>query len=74
MKIEKNVPLPEGNRGYGKYKEILSQMQDGDSVLCTATEAQGMRTAGKRLRVKTVSRAEGNMRRVWRISNAQPNI
>jgi len=68
MKIDKNVPLPSGNRGYGKYKAILSEMEKGDSVLCTASEAQGMRTAGISLNIKTVSRAEGNSRRVWRLS------
>ena len=67
MKIEKNVPLPEGNRGRGKYKQLLSQMVKGDSVLCSTAEAQGMRTASISLGVKIISRAEGHSRRVWRM-------
>ena len=65
MQIEKNVPIPCRN---GKYKTILSQMEKGDSVLCNTAEAQGMHMAGKTLNIKIVSRAEGALRRVWRIS------
>ena len=67
MKIEKNVPIPDGNRGRGKYKQILNQMKKGDSVLCNANESQGMRTASIRLNIKITSRAEGQLRRVWRL-------
>ena len=67
MKIEKDVPLPSGNRGYGKYKKILSQMQKGDSVLCNIAEAQGMRTASISLGIKITSRRDGDLRRVWRL-------
>lgn len=67
MKIDKDVPMPSGNRGYGKYKQILSQMEKGDSVLCNVAEAQGMRTASISLEVKITSRKEGHLRRVWRL-------
>lgn len=67
MKIEKDIPIPSGNRGRGKYKQILSQMVQGDSVLCNTAEAQGMRTASISLDIKIISRAEGDMRRVWRM-------
>lgn len=67
MKIEKDVPIPTGNRGRGKYKQLLSQMVQGDSVLCNTAEAQGMRTASVSLGIKIISRAEGQLRRVWRM-------
>jgi hypothetical protein len=41
MKIQKNIPiLPRG-----KYHRIALQMEDGDSVLCTAKEAGALRMA-----------------------------
>lgn len=67
MKIDKNIPVPTDGRGRkGIYKEIINQMEVGDSVLCNTNEYVGMNHASKRMGVKLTSRTEGDKRRVWR--------
>ena len=66
MKIEKNIPFPNGR---GKWVEIAQKMEVGDSVLVkTTAEACSLGLAVKRAvngKVTTAKQACGNIR-VWR--------
>ena len=66
MKIEKNIPLPNGR---GKWTELVQKMEVGDSVLLkNHAEACSLGLAMKRAvngKVVTAKQACGNIR-VWR--------
>ena len=67
MKIDKNIPIP--NRGrHGKWKELVSQMDVGDSVLVKIKERSAMNNAMVAQGYKGTTRIEGDKIRVWRIS------
>jgi len=69
MKIEKNVPIPQAQRGKPLKYEIVDDMEIGDSILCTGkTETQGSINRGLSLGYKMIRRKENvDKFRVWRI-------
>jgi len=73
MKIEKNIPIPKSGTYRGKYKDVLLEMEVGDSVVTNFKELTGMRQAAKVLGYKITARklderyeTESDYR-VWRI-------
>lgn len=72
MKIDKNVPLPDGPAN-PKYLSVLSDMEIGDSVLvrkCDGDPDMFYRAAKyneEKLHAKFCSRAEGDGKRIWRV-------
>jgi hypothetical protein len=66
MKIEKNVPLPKARRD---KIDVISQMANGDSVLCeTYPKAMSIRDALRYRGIKYATRKTDNGWRVWRLS------
>ena len=66
MKIEKNVPIPQGSEPE-KYA-FLKDMEVGDSVVMTARERNNLYSYGRIYRYKFLSRAtkpKSTMLRVW---------
>ena len=72
MKIEKNIPMPEKRSSSGKYKDVLRQMEIGDSVSASFNEQAGLRQAAKVLGFRIAARKENKGKfpskfRIWRI-------
>ena len=68
MKIDKNIPIPDKGR-HGKWKELVSQMDVGDSVLIdNKRERSAINNAMVAKGYKGTQRIEGDKIRVWRIS------
>jgi hypothetical protein len=79
MKIEKNIPVPEG-RGRKRsitYVDLMRQMEIGDSFLAERGKMgsiqSAVRQAANRAGIKITARLEGEKDdqrlRVWRIEN-----
>ena len=69
MKIDKGVPITSSsNTRSGKWKDLLGQMEVGDSVLVdTKTETMTIRAAAKGLEMKVTVRGEDDKFGVWRV-------
>lgn len=72
IKIEKNIPMPDGNRR-GRtpiWQNLLKEMEVGDSVLVKPSQAFSMKKASVALGMATkqsnIGCEEGKVR-VWRI-------
>jgi len=72
MKIDSGVAMPEKQRKQGKWQEVASQMEVGDSVFfedarSTDNKPRSLRTAAVSLGMKVKFFAVDNGVRVWRI-------
>ena len=72
MKIHSGVPMPEIKRKQGKWQEIASQMNVGDSVFfedtrSTDSKPRSLRTAAVSLGMRVKFFAIDGGVRVWRI-------
>jgi hypothetical protein len=69
MKIDRGVPITSASSTRsGKWKDLLLDMEIGDSVLVdTKTETMTIRAAAKGLGMKVTVRGDDNKFRVWRI-------
>jgi len=66
FEIEKNIPIPK--RIFGKWDDLASKMEVGDSVLFEKTnEASAFYLAAKRLGKKTTQRKINGKIRCWLI-------
>ncbi len=63
MKIEKNVPIPQGSEPE-KYA-FLKDMKVGDSVVMTSRERNNLYSYGRIYRYKFMSRAIKNNKKLW---------
>ena len=63
MKIEKNIPIPQGSNPE-KYA-FLNEMEVGDSVVMTAVERNNLYSYGRIYRYKFLSRAIKNNKKLW---------
>ena len=70
MKIDRGVPITSvSSTRSGKWKNLLLDMEIGDSVLVdTKTETMTIRAAAKVLGMRVTCRKEDNKFRVWRIA------
>ena len=66
--IERGVDIPKHQRskGYGKWQEIISKMEVGDSILMDRKSAFNLYSALYRNKFKAVMRCEGANARVWK--------
>jgi len=73
IKIEKNIPMPEGNRR-GRtpiWQNTLKEMDLGDSVLVTPSQAFSIKKAAAKLGMKTRQSNQDCPKgfvRVWKVS------
>ena len=69
MKIDKGVPITSGPQTRsGKWKDLLLDMEIGDSVLVDSkTETMTIRAASFGLGMRVTCRKEADKFRVWRI-------
>ena len=69
MKIDRGVPITSvSSTRSGKWKDLLLDMEIGDSVLVdTKTETMTIRAAAKVLGMKVTVRGEDDKFRVWRV-------
>ena len=69
MKIEKGVPITSVySTRSGKWKDLLLDMEIGDSVLVdTKTETMTIRAASFGLGMRVTCRKEADKFRVWRV-------
>lgn len=66
VNIDKNVPIPP--RKKGRWTVVMAKMDIGDSVLLEKrTEYTSMANTAKSMKMKLISRQDGNKFRVWRI-------
>ena len=69
MKIDKNIPIPNRNRNrHGKWKDLVSKMDVGDSVLIKIKDRSSINNAMVAQGYKGTSRMEDGKVRVWRLS------
>lgn len=65
VKIDKNIPIPSKK---GRWTVVMAKMDIGDSVLLEKrTEYTSMANTAKSMKMKLISRQDGNKFRVWRI-------
>jgi len=70
ISIEKGIPMPRPNHrgGYGKFGNIVREMEVGDSVLVTKQrDVANLMSSGKRIGLGMSSRKVEGGWRVWRI-------
>jgi hypothetical protein len=72
MIIEKGITVPKRTRT-GAIMQLASQMSAGDSVLVKNTQCQALQKRLRGLGFRSVSRKEGNGRRVWVIGKQESN-
>ena len=65
VEIEKDVPLPRGNRG--ARQRVIEQMGVGDSIVTTSPEAMAYYHAARRMGIKLARRKENDQYRIWRL-------
>lgn len=73
IKIEKNIPMPEGNlRGRTPiWQNLLREMEVGDSVVVTPSQAFAIKKASMKLGLQTRQSNQGCPKgkvRVWRVA------
>ena len=71
IKIEKNAPMPERKGGWGKWQQLVTEMDFGDAVTFrddkNLTAYHGMRRAAKQLGFNVVMRTlDDGQIRVWK--------
>lgn len=66
IKIEKNIPMPNGQ--HSPYRDVLKQMDVGDSFLLRKQSVQSVRNATKGLEIGVATRTvdDANVR-IWRV-------
>lgn len=68
-KIEKNIPIPPLRRSRASfYKELLSKMAKGDSILVESHgKSHHLAAFCRRLKIKHTTRKEGSKFRFWKM-------
>lgn len=67
-KIEKYVPIPELPKRPSFYKDLLSRMKSGDSILLESyIKKNGLCAMCRKWKIKYATRKEGSKFRFWRL-------